>query len=34
MFWSLNLYESYDSEPPPGTDSSDVGLSFALGRSF
>lgn len=34
MHWSLSLFESYDSDPPEGLERSDLGLSFAIGRSF
>lgn len=34
MYWSVNVYESYNSDPPEGVDNSDLGLAFALGRSF
>lgn len=34
VHWRVSLYESYDSDPPPGLDSSDLGLSFTIGRSF
>lgn len=34
VHWSVSLYESYDSDPPPGLENSDLGLSFAIGRSF
>lgn len=33
-YWSVNVYESYNSDPPEGVDNSDLGLAFALGRSF
>jgi hypothetical protein len=33
-YWSLNLYESYNSDPPPGLEKSDLGISFTIGRSF
>ena len=34
VHWSVSLYESYDSDPPEGLENSDLGLSFAIGRSF
>ena len=34
VYWSVSLYESYDSDPPEGLENSDLGLSFAIGRSF
>jgi Protein of unknown function, DUF481 len=34
FYWSLNLYESYNSDPPPGLEKSDLGVSITLGRSF
>lgn len=34
MYWSLSLYESYDSDPPPGLENSDLGLTITIGRSF
>lgn len=33
-YWSLNLYESYNSDPPEGLEKSDFGVSIAVGRSF
>jgi hypothetical protein len=33
-YWSLNLYESYNSDPPEGLEKSDFGISIAIGRSF
>ncbi|MFO7287958.1 MAG: DUF481 domain-containing protein [Gammaproteobacteria bacterium] len=34
MHWSVSVYESYDSDPPEGLENSDLGFSFAIGRSF
>lgn len=34
LYWSLNLYQEYDSDPPEGLENSDTGLSFTLGRAF
>ncbi len=34
VHWSVSVYESYDSDPPEGLENSDLGLSFAIGRSF
>jgi putative salt-induced outer membrane protein YdiY len=34
VYWSLNLYESYNSDPPEGLEKSDLGLSITIGRSF
>jgi hypothetical protein len=34
FYWSINLFESYDSDPPPGLERSDFGLTFALGLSL
>lgn len=34
LYWSLNLYQEYDSDPPEGLENSDTGLSFTLGRGF
>ncbi len=34
FFWSLNLFESYDSDPPPGFEHSDFGLTLAVGLAL
>jgi putative salt-induced outer membrane protein YdiY len=34
FYWSLNLYESYDSDPPEGLEKSDLGVSLTLGTTF
>lgn len=34
VHWSVSVYESYDSDPPDGRENSDLGFSFAIGRSF
>ena len=34
FYWSLNLFESYNSDPPEGLEKSDLGLSITIGRSF
>lgn len=34
FYWALNLYESYDSEPPPGREHSDFGVSLTFGTDF
>jgi hypothetical protein len=33
-YWSFNVYESFDSDPPVDRPRSDLGLSFALGWTF
>lgn len=34
LYWSLNLYQTYDTDSPEGLENSDTGLSFTLGRGF
>jgi hypothetical protein len=34
FYWSLNLFESYDSDPPPGFEHSDFGLTLAVGLAL
>ena len=34
FYWSVNLFESYDSDPPLGLERSDFGLTFAVGLSL
>lgn len=34
FYWAINLFESYDSEPPPGLEHSDFGLTLAIGLSL
>lgn len=34
MYWSVRVYESYDSDPPPGFENSDLGVALSIGRSF
>ena len=34
FYWSLNLFESYNSDPPEGLEKSDLGVSITIGRSF
>jgi len=34
FYWSLNLFESYDSDPPADLESSDFGVTLTLGSSF
>lgn len=34
LYWSLNMFESFDSAPPGGRTRSDLGVSISLGRSF
>lgn len=34
FFLSLNVYESYNSDPPAGSESSDLGVSITFGRTF
>jgi hypothetical protein len=34
FYWSVNLFESYDSDPPAGLEHSDFGLTFAVGLSL
>jgi putative salt-induced outer membrane protein YdiY len=34
LYWSINLFESYNSDPPEARKSSDFGISAALGWSF
>jgi hypothetical protein len=31
FYWSLKLFESYDSHPPPGLEKSDFGVTLAIG---
>jgi hypothetical protein len=33
-YLSLNVFESYNSDPPAGLEKSDLGVSFTIGRSF
>lgn len=34
FYWSVNLFESYNSDPPADLKKSDLGLSITFGRSF
>ncbi len=34
LYWSVNAFESYNSQPPPDQKSSDFGVSAAMGWSF
>jgi len=34
LFWSINLFESYNSDPPASQKTSDFGISATLGWSF
>lgn len=34
FYWSLNLFESYDSDPPADFEHSDFGLSLTFGSTF
>ena len=34
LYWSINLFESYNSAPPSGRKTNDFGISAALGFSF
>jgi hypothetical protein len=34
LYWSVNVFESYNSEPPPDEKSSDFGVSATVGWSF
>lgn len=34
FYWSVNLFESYDSDPPSQLERSDFGLTFAVGLSL
>jgi hypothetical protein len=34
LYWSINLFESYNSEPPAGQKTNDFGVSAAVGWSF
>ncbi len=34
FYWSLNLFESYDSDPPPGLSGSDFGVTLAIGLNL
>jgi hypothetical protein len=34
FYWSVNLFESYDSDPPAALERSDFGLTFAVGLSL
>ncbi|HEY8521527.1 MAG TPA: DUF481 domain-containing protein [Gammaproteobacteria bacterium] len=33
-YWSVNLYEDYDSDPPADFDDTDFGLGIGFGRQF
>jgi Protein of unknown function, DUF481 len=34
LYWSINLFESYNSSPPTGQKTNDFGISAAVGWSF
>jgi hypothetical protein len=34
LYWSINVFESYNSEPPPDEKRSDFGISATVGWSF
>jgi hypothetical protein len=34
LYWSINLFDSYNSDPPDGGKSNDFGVSAAVGVSF
>jgi Protein of unknown function, DUF481 len=34
LYWSINLFESYNGDPPAGRKSNDFGVSAAVGWSF
>lgn len=34
FYWAINLFESYDSDPPPGLENSDFGITLAVGLSL
>ena len=34
LYWSINLFESYNGDPPTGEKSNDVGVSATVGWSF
>jgi hypothetical protein len=34
LYWSINLFDSYNSDPPADRKSNDFGVSAALGWSF
>ena len=34
LYWSINLFDSYNSDPPSGQKSNDSGVSAAVGWSF
>jgi hypothetical protein len=34
FYWSMGLFEDYNSDPPPGRRRSDFGLTVGIGRSF
>ena len=34
MYWSVNVFESFDSDPPGDRERSDLGVSFTVGWSF
>ena len=34
LYWSINIYENYDSKPPRETRKNDFGISMGLGWSF
>jgi len=34
LYWSINLFESYNSGPPAGQKNNDFGISASVGWSF
>ena len=34
LYWSINLFDSYNSDPPPGQKNNDFGVSATIGWSF
>jgi hypothetical protein len=34
FYWSLNGFESFDSDPPQGEKQNDFGISFTVGWKF
>jgi len=34
FYWSLNLFESFDNDPPPGGADNDFEVSTSLGWTF
>jgi hypothetical protein len=34
FYWSVNLFESFDNDPPPGGADNDFGVTTSVGWSF